>query len=279
MIKNLMKNIIKWKNIIIAVIIFLIIAITLINSIRYEKASSVSNKSFDVFSKISMAGAKIKNKFIGQSKESEIEELKQENAKLRNELIKNTMQKNDITQLTELKKALKFVTDENANSFVSADIVAKNSGNYYKTFTISAGTNSGVKQDSIVVNGEGLVGRVYQVSQNYSKAISIIDNRSPISFEIMGRNEDTGMLSQDIRMAEIEDESLIKGYMFDANSPVKIGEIVTTSGLGLYPAGIPIGKVEQIIPDNQNILKYVIVRPFVDLTHIDKVMIFNKKEI
>ena len=274
-----MKNIIKWKNVIIAVIIFLIIAITLINSIRYEKASSLNNKSFDIFGKISMAGFKIKNKFIGESKESEIEKLKQENAQLRNELIKNTMQKNDINQLTELKKALKFVTDENADSFISADIVAKNSGNYYKTFTIAAGTNNGVKQDSIVVNGEGLVGRVYQVSGNYSKAISIIDNRSPISFEIMGRNEDTGMLSQDIRMAEIEDESLIKGYMFDANSPVKIGEIVTTSGLGLYPAGIPIGKVEQIIPDNQNILKYVIVRPFVDLTHIDKVMIFNKKEI
>ena len=64
--------------------------------------------------------------------------------------------------------------------------------------------------------------------------------------------------------------------MFDANSPVKVGEMVTTSGLGLYPSGIPIGKIEQVIPDDKNILKYVVVRPFVDFTNLNKVMIFNK---
>lgn len=279
MIKKLINNIIKWKNVIIMLIVFSLLSIMLINSIRYERTSSINNKGFDILGKISQIGAKARNKFSFKSQENEIEKLKEENANLRNELIKNTMQKNDIDELNKLKKALNFVTDENANKFISAEIVAKNNGNYYKTFTISAGKSNNIRQDSIVVNGDGLIGRVYQVSDNYSKAISIIDNTSPVSFEIMGRNDDTGMLSQDIRIADIEDETLIKGYMFDANSKVKIGEIITTSGLGLYPAGIPIGTVEQIIPDTQNILKYVVVKPFVDLTNINKVLIFNKKEI
>lgn len=279
MIKKLINNIIKWKNVIIMLIVFSVLSIMLINSIRYERTSSINNKGFDILGKISQIGAKARNKFSFKSQENEIEKLKEENANLRNELIKNTMQKNDIDELNKLKKALNFVTDENANKFISAEIVAKNNGNYYKTFTISAGKSNNIRQDSIVVNGDGLIGRVYQVSDNYSKAISIIDNTSPVSFEIMGRNDDTGMLSQDIRIADIEDETLIKGYMFDANSKVKIGEIITTSGLGLYPAGIPIGTVEQIIPDTQNILKYVVVKPFVDLTNINKVLIFNKKEI
>lgn len=279
MIKKLINNIIKWKNVIIMLIVFSVLSIMLINSIRYERTSSINNKGFDILGKISQIGAKARNKFSFKSQENEIEKLKEENANIRNELIKNTMQKNDIDELNKLKKALNFVTDENANKFISAEIVAKNNGNYYKTFTISAGKSNNIRQDSIVVNGDGLIGRVYQVSDNYSKAISIIDNTSPVSFEIMGRNDDTGMLSQDIRIADIEDETLIKGYMFDANSKVKIGEIITTSGLGLYPAGIPIGTVEQIIPDTQNILKYVVVKPFVDLTNINKVLIFNKKEI
>lgn len=279
MIKKLINNIIKWKNVIIMLIVFSLLSIILINSIRYERTSSINNKGFDILGKISQIGAKARNKFSFKSQENEIEKLKEENANLRNELIKNTMQKNDIDELNKLKKALNFVTDENANKFISAEIVAKNNGNYYKTFTISAGKSNNIRQDSIVVNGDGLIGRVYQVSDNYSKAISIVDNTSPVSFEIMGRNDDTGMLSQDIRIADIEDETLIKGYMFDANSKVKIGEIITTSGLGLYPAGIPIGTVEQIIPDTQNILKYVVVKPFVDLTNINKVLIFNKKEI
>ena len=133
-----------------------------------------------------------------------------------------------------------------------------------------------MKSDSIVVNGEGLVGRVYEISKNYCKAISLLDNRTPISFEIVGRNNDTGMIMQDTKVVQISDKSLVKGYMFDANSPVKVGEMITTSGLGLYPSGIPIGKIEQVIPDEKNILKYVVVRPFVDFTNLNKVMIFNK---
>jgi len=87
------------------------------------------------------------------------------------------------------------------------------------------------------------------------------------------------MLSQDVSITQIEDASLIKGYMFDVNSPVKIDDIVTTSGLGLYPAGIPIGKVQQIIPDEQNILKYIVVQPYVNFKKLDKVMVFNKKDL
>ena len=222
------KGLVKWKKVIAAVTVFLVLAVMLINSIRYEKTSSINNKGFDVFTQMSLIGNKIRNKFISDSTDSELEKLKEENRSLRDQLIKNTMQ-----ELNNLKNALKFVTDKTASDFISADIVARNDGNYYNSFTISAGSDNGVKSDSIVVNGDGLIGRVYQVSQKYSKAVSIIDSRFPVSFQIIGRSSDTGMLSQDVSITQIEDASLIKGYMFDVNSPVKIDDIVTTSGLGL----------------------------------------------
>ncbi|MGP1568003.1 rod shape-determining protein MreC [Peptoanaerobacter stomatis] len=273
------KGLVKWKKVIAAVTVFLILAVMLINSIRYEKTSSINNKSFDVFTQMSLIGNKIRNKFISDSTDSELEKLKEENRSLRDQLIKNTMQEEEVQELNNLKNALKFVTDKTASDFISADIVARNDGNYYNSFTISAGSDNGVKSDSIVVNGDGLIGRVYQVSQKYSKAVSIIDSRFPVSFQIIGRSSDTGMLSQDVSITQIEDASLIKGYMFDVNSPVKIDDIVTTSGLGLYPAGIPIGKVQQIIPDEQNILKYIVVQPYVNFKKLDKVMVFNKKDL
>ncbi|EHL18706.1 rod shape-determining protein MreC [Peptoanaerobacter stomatis] len=273
------KGLVKWKKVIAAVTVFLILAVMLINSIRYEKTSSINNKCFDVFTQMSLIGNKIRNKFISDSTDSELEKLKEENRSLRDQLIKNTMQEEEVQELNNLKNALKFVTDKTASDFISADIVARNDGNYYNSFTISAGSDNGVKSDSIVVNGDGLIGRVYQVSQKYSKAVSIIDSRFPVSFQIIGRSSDTGMLSQDVSITQIEDASLIKGYMFDVNSPVKIDDIVTTSGLGLYPAGIPIGKVQQIIPDEQNILKYIVVQPYVNFKKLDKVMVFNKKDL
>ena len=273
------KGLVKWKKVIAAVTVFLILAVMLINSIRYEKTSSINNKGFDVFTQMSLIGNKIRNKFVSDSTDSELEKLKEENRSLRDQLIKNTMQEEEVQELNNLKNALKFVTDKTASDFISADIVARNDGNYYNSFTISAGSDNGVKSDSIVVNGDGLIGRVYQVSQKYSKAVSIIDSRFPVSFQIIGRSSDTGMLSQDVSITQIEDASLIKGYMFDVNSPVKIDDIVTTSGLGLYPAGIPIGKVQQIIPDEQNILKYIVVQPYVNFKKLDKVMVFNKKDL
>ena len=276
MINKWMKNIRKYKLIIIAVIVFLVLFISLATSMRNNKSGAVQKLGFNIISTISNKFVSIRDSFSGSSKQKEIEELKSENAKLKTQLIENTISKDNLKQLQALQKSLKFVTDKNSSAYVSADIVAKNSGNYYKTFTISAGSAQGVKSDSIVVNGEGLVGRVYEISKNYCKAISLLDNRTPISFEIVGRNNDTGMIMQDTKVVQISDKSLVKGYMFDANSPVKVGEMITTSGLGLYPSGIPIGKIEQVIPDDKNILKYVIVRPFVDFTNLNKVMIFNK---
>ena len=276
MINKWMKNIQKYKLIIIAVIVFLVLFISLATSMRNNKSGAVQKLGFNIISTISNKFVSIRDSFSGSSKQKEIEELKSENAKLKTQLIENTISKDNLKQLQALQKSLKFVTDKNSSAFVSADIVAKNSGNYYKTFTISAGSAQGVKSDSIVVNGEGLVGRVYEISKNYCKAISLLDNRTPISFEIVGRNNDTGMIMQDTKVVQISDKSLVKGYMFDANSPVKVGEMITTSGLGLYPSGIPIGKIEQVIPDDKNILKYVVVRPFVDFTNLNKVMIFNK---
>lgn len=255
---------------------FLVLFISLATSMRNNKSGAVQKLGFNIISTISNKFVSIRDSFSGSSKQKEIEELKSENAKLKTQLIENTISKDNLKQLQALQKSLKFVTDKNSSAYVSADIVAKNSGNYYKTFTISAGSAQGVKSDSIVVNGEGLVGRVYEISKNYCKAISLLDNRTPISFEIVGRNNDTGMIMQDTKMVQISDKSLVKGYMFDANSPVKVGDMITTSGLGLYPSGIPIGKIEQVIPDEKNILKYVVVRPFVDFTNLNKVMIFNK---
>ena len=276
MINKWMKNILKYKWLLLVFIVFLFLFISLTTSIRNNKSGAVRKGGFDIISSISNKFVSIRDSFSNNAKQKEIDELKEENSKLKAQLIENSLSSDNLNQLQSLQKSLKFVTNKISASFVTADIIAKNSGNYYKTFTISAGSEQGVKSDSIVVNGEGLVGRVFEISKNYCKAISVLDNQTPISFEIVGRNSDTGMITQDTNVIRISDESLVKGYMFDANSPVKVGEMLTTSGLGLYPSGIPIGKIQQVIPDDKNILKYIVVKPFVDFKHLNKVMIFNK---
>lgn len=212
--------------------------------------------------------------------DKKIEELEAEVEKLRTQLIKNTVTESELKQLSDLKQSLNFIEEDYEKNYVTASIVGKNDGNYYTSFTISAGKNQNVQKDGIVLTGKGLVGRIYEVSDNYSKAISILDSKSSVSFQVLREERYTGIASQNVTMDyEYKDfEGYIKGYLFDINYKVLPGDIIITSGLGLYPKGIPIGSIDKIIEDKNNLLKYVKIKPYVNLKKIDKVMILNPRD-
>ena len=213
-------------------------------------------------------------------KDKKIEELEAEVEKLRTQLIKNTVTESELKQLSDLKQSLNFIEEDYEKNYVTASIVGKNDGNYYTSFTISAVKNQNVQKDGIVLTGKGLVGRIYEVSDNYSKAISILDSKSSVSFQVLREERYTGIASQNVTMDyEYKDfEGYIKGYLFDINYKVLPGDIIITSGLGLYPKGIPIGSIDKIIEDKNNLLKYVKIKPYVNLKKIDKVMILNPRD-
>ena len=62
-----------------------------------------------------------------------------------------------------------YIDEKYQAKSISTSVVGKNDGNWYDSFVIGAGRKQGVKDDSIVINGNGLVGIVYEVSDNYSK--------------------------------------------------------------------------------------------------------------
>lgn len=279
MISKILKFISKYKGQIVFFVILLSLVAVLINSVKNDRAPKFNLSLMNVLGGLSEPIANIKNDITGENDSSEIEKLKKENENLRQELITAQLNRNQLDDLNALKASLGYVEDKTSEPPISAKVIAKNDGIYLKSFTISAGSANGVKKDSIVINGQGLIGRVYNVAQNYSKAVSIIDQDSPVSFQILDSSSDTGMLSQDSSNIKIEKESYIKGYMFNINSLVKVGDTVVTSSLGLYPEGIPIGKIVQIVPDEKNLLKYVVVEPFVNLKKVNDVLIFNKKNL
>ena len=67
--------------------------------------------------------------------------------------------------------------------------------------------------------------------------------------------------------------------MFDTSYEVLPGDIVTTSGLGVYPEGIPIGEVDKVIDDKDKSMKFVIVKPYVDFKNVDDVTIIEPRNI
>ena len=210
------------------------------------------------------------------------EALEEENNKLQQEVIDLQNKLDDTQSLESLKSALNFVDEKYVAKTLSAKVVSKNDGNWYTTFVVSAGSKDGVKKDSLVMNGKGLVGVVYEVSNNYCKVVSLLDTKSSVSFKLAKNSEFKGIITYGENIddeADYRNSGLLQGYMFDLNYNVLPGDVVTTSGLGLFPEGIVIGKVEKVVEDKNNSLKYVKVKPNVDFKNIDDVVVVEPRNI
>ncbi|BEP29928.1 rod shape-determining protein MreC [Helicovermis profundi] len=193
--------------------------------------------------------------------------LLEENSKMKEELIKVTLDKKEYGELKDLSKTLNYINKTKIDNFVSANITAKDSGNWYNMFTIDVGENDGVTKNSTVINGKGLVGLVYDVGSNWSKVVTIIDNKSSIGFESLKvKSSFDGILSGTYNYNLI-------GNLFDPKAKVEFGDKIITSGLGIYPKGILIGYVDKINTNKDNLLIEVKVKPTVNFKKINKVIV------
>lgn len=219
-------------------------------------------------------------KFKDNSKK--VKKLEEENEKLKKNMIALNAKLDKTESLEELKKTLNFVQEEYKATSISASVVGKNDGNWYESFVIGAGKNSGVKKESIVMNGSGLVGIVYEVSNNYSKAISLLDSKASVSFKLAKDANAKGTITQNTTLDNKDSynsKGYLQGYMFDSSYNVIQGDIITTSGLGFFPDGIPIGEVEKVVDDKDKSLKYVVVKPYVDFKNINDVVVIEPRNI
>ncbi len=158
----------------------------------------------------------------------------------------------------ELKKILSVVEEEQYN-YVSAKLLSVSLNPFSKTALVSAGVRHGVEVDQIVTNSEGLVGRVIQVSNNYSKIILVNDVNSRIPITTVSSKE-KGIMSGYGNGSKIL--YLPKTHL------VQKGEKVITSGYGnIYPYGITVGYVKKANAEK------VLVKPVVDLSKTEFVSI------
>ena len=211
-----------------------------------------------------------------------VNKLQEENQKLKKEIIDLNSQLDEVQSLESLKKSLNFIDEKYQAKAISTSVVGKSDGNWYESFVIGAGKNQGVKEDSIVINGNGLIGVVYEVSENYSKAISLLDTKSSVSYKLLKDSKLKGVITQNSTLEDKENyknEGYLYGYMFDSSYNVLPGDVLTTSGLGLYPQDIPIGEVDKVIDDKNKSMKFVVVKPYVNFKNIDDVVVIEPRNI
>lgn len=271
----------KNKMIVLVIVLAIGLLTTLAVSFLGNKSSDFSMRVqsiiFEIQKPITQFGQTIEDGASGvfgfRATVEENQSLREEIEKLEEELLDYKFIEAELEELRKLSLALDFESVRERRGKVAATIVSIDGTNRFNMFTIDVGSRDGVHKDATVINGQGMVGRVYEVGENFAKVISIIDANANVSFQIF-RSETESYLG----IAYGNGFGGLSGYMLDTNAVVRKGDELVSSGMGIYPQGLALGTVSEVLSERDSLLHYVEIDTAVDFKNLSKVLVIVTKE-
>lgn len=196
-------------------------------------------------------------------------ELKEQVAELQSELRQYETVKSENERLRALLNVKDMVGKE--VELVTAQVIGKTPGTWFTQFTVNVGAMDGVEKDMIVMSAQGLLGKVVWTSDTYSRIITLMDTTSGVP-AVIERTRDDGVVKVNANASSEEGGLLTMRYL-STDSDVVPGDKVVTSGVGgLFPKGLYIGLVTEVI-SQEGSDKTVVVQSNVDFEHVEEVSI------
>lgn len=154
---------------------------------------------------------------------------------------------------------------------ITAEIIARSPGNFGSSVQLNKGSNDGIAVDMPVVSGAGLAGRISSVSARRSTVLLLTDPDSEVGVRFT--TNDVLALAK----GRTGSDRLTLSILHDPDtatdeSEVEIpeGEIVVTAGLdnGVFPAGLPVGRVDSATKLVRELDPRVLVEPYVQVSRL-----------
>ncbi|MCJ7774883.1 MAG: rod shape-determining protein MreC [Desulfobulbaceae bacterium] len=192
-----------------------------------------------------------------------------ENTQLKNEIhvlkMANSRYRELLATQERIEELLQFKQTIN-RPVLAAQVIGLDPTGWFKSVIIDKGKWAGLRLDMPVVNAFGVVGRVVSVSSNYAKVLLIIDQNSAVDC-LVQRSRDRGMLKG--LMSEI----CKLDYVAKSND-ITVGDMVVTSGLGgVFPKGLPVGRILDVKEISGELFKDIKIRTAVDFSKLEEVLV------
>lgn len=194
-------------------------------------------------------------KLLEQTMKMETEISKLNEVKKENEMLK---------QLLQFDKQKEFILKE-------AFIIGKNSDNLGRYLIIDKGADSGIKVgDAVIVANGLLVGKLSEVSSGFSKVKLIISSDSAIA-SLSQESRTAGIVKGQYNLSLIMD-------MINPNDALNPGEYIITSGQdNIFPKGLLVGKINQVISNPGNIFKTATMDSLLNFEKLETIYILSKQ--
>lgn len=210
----------------------------------------------------------------------QIRTLLTENEALKQQLdeltIENVQLQQDKYELNNLQKLYKLDMQYEEYEKIGARIIARDSGNWYHSFTIDKGLEDGLAVDMNVIADGGLVGGIIDVGPNWAKVNSIISDNSNVSGKVLATGDNL-IVSGDL---ELMQQGIISfSQLLDSAGVVVNGDKIVTSHISdKYLPNILIGYINEISLDSNKLTKSGTVTPAVDFEHLEEVLILLEQK-
>jgi rod shape-determining protein MreC len=159
----------------------------------------------------------------------------------------------------ELKSLLNMVVKVKGEP-LTARVISDQKSAFSHTMIINTGNTGGIEKGQVVINKNGLVGRVLEVYDDASRILLLTDYASRIPVKILEANLRgivRGTNSYNLELVFTEDKKI----------ELEEGMVVVTTGAGgIFAEGLPVGEI-------MTIGKKVFIKPDVDFKNLDLVSI------
>jgi rod shape-determining protein MreC len=157
--------------------------------------------------------------------------------------------------------------------FVPAEAIHARGLRDVTTMTLTAGSLAGVRRLSPVVSPEGVVGMVTDVDPTMSQAMIWTHP----DFRVSAMSEDGAAFG----IVQAHSASATTGYLMELRgipfrTALKPGTLIVSSGLGgVWPRGIPIGRVIEEVKTSEGWARTYLIKPAVSPADVGSIMILR----
>lgn len=202
---------------------------------------------------IALQGVQEENQRLRQ----DIEWLRGQNSQLR-----------EAASATERLTSLLQFKEQALPVMVAAQVIGRDSTNWYRSVILNKGESDGIKPDMGVITPAGVVGRVVKTTGATAVVLLVTDPNNAIA-GLIQRTRDEGIV-------EGTQQGLAKLKYIPLLSGVRDGDHVVTSGLvGGFPRGLAIGTITRIGKEEGALFQTAELTPEVDVGRLEEVLVIQ----
>jgi len=200
-----------------------------------------------------LQGVEEENKLLRK----ELEHLKGQNSQLREAAVATER----LTALLEFKA-------QALPSMIAAQVIGRDTGNWYRTIILNKGESDGLQSDMGVITSAGVVGRIVKTTAATSVVLLATDPNNAIA-GLIQRTRDEGIV-------EGTTQGLARLKYIPLLSNARTGDRVVTSGLvGGFPRGLAIGTITKIDKAEEALFQSAELTPEVDVNRVEEVLVIQ----